>query len=280
MPKSDMHIDSFFSVSNSDLKEAKFVIYGIPYDQTQTFRSGSRFAPNAIREASWNLEEYSSFFDYDVSKSKICDCGNINTDGKFEEIVERTRNFLGKLKKKTIPIALGGEHTITYAATTVYDNICYVVFDAHLDLRAEFNGEKYNHACTLRRIYEDREYEIIIIGARSFTQEEKEFIQRNRRIKCYTSWKIKKENIIPEEIESYDKVYVSIDMDVFDPSFAPGVSVPEPFGLNPDYLLLFLDKYGKKIVGADITEVIPDQNYTTQILAAKIVIEIIASIER
>jgi len=269
-----MHIDSFFAFSNSKLSEAEFVIYGVPYDQSQTFRSGSRFAPNAIREASWNLEEYSPFFNYDLSKAKIHDYGNINTDGGFEDILSRVKKFLLKLKKNVIPIALGGEHTITYASTLLFDEICYVVFDAHLDLRSEFNSRKYSHACTLRRIYEDRNFEIFVIGVRSFTLEEKKFAEKNE-ISYFTSWDVINGKI--PDLDSFDKIYVSLDVDVFDPSFAPGVSTPEPFGLNPIHFLSFLRKYGKRIVGMDITEVIPDQNFVTQTLAAKIVAEVIAS---
>jgi len=269
-----MHVDSYFAFSNSSLNEAEFVIYGIPYDRTQTFKPGSRFAPNAIREASWNLEEYSAFFEFELSKAKIHDYGNINTDGSFERIYDRVKSFLKSLKSK-VPIAIGGEHTITYMATSIFKDICYVVFDAHLDLRDTFDDEKYNHACVLRRIYEDRDFEIFVIGVRSFTSEEKKFADSNG-IRYIKPWEMNSRYI--KELKSFDEIYISLDMDVFDPAFAPGVSTPEPFGLNPMHFLNFLKNVRKKIVGIDITELIPDQNFVTQTLAAKILVECIAAV--
>jgi len=276
-----MHIDSYFSLSNSTVDKADYVIFGIPYDVTQSFKPGSRFAPNAIREASWNLESYSMYFDFDLSFSKICDAGNVNVDGEFDEILKRTSEFLSKLK--AFPIALGGEHTISYACIQNFRDVCYLTLDAHFDLRNEFDGRKFNHACVARRIYEKYENgeieRIVQIGVRSGTAEERDFA-RKKGIEVYYAWDVMEDvDWVFRRLENYEKIYISLDMDVFDPSFAPGVSTPEPFGINPLHFLKLVDELAERIVGFDISEIVPDSNRVTQTLAAKLITELISAIE-
>jgi agmatinase len=279
-----MHIDSFFACANSELDEAEFVIFGVPYDATQSFKPGSRFAPTAIREASWNLENYSLYFNFNLDFAKICDAGNVNVDGSFDRILRNVEEFLSKVDlNRQIPIALGGEHSITYAILKALSSkldlssICYVVFDAHFDLRDEFDDNPFNHACTTRRIFELGVGKVIQIGVRSGTGEEKAFAEEND-MAVYYSWDVS-EGIF-EEIDSIvgDRmVYLSIDMDAFDPAFAPGVSTPEPFGLNPTIMLKFFERFSGKIFALDVVEVVPDSDRITQTLSAKLVFEFIAS---
>ncbi len=273
-----MHIDWYFSIANSLFENADYIIFGIPYDSTQSFKSGSRFAPNAIREASWNLESYSQYFSYNLDYAKVCDSGNINCDGSFEDIEKRILDFLERVE--TVPIAIGGEHIVSYAVVEDFENVCYLSFDAHFDLRDEFDGTKYSHACTLRRVYE-LGFDIVLIGVRSGLEDEKRFADENG-IKYYYSWEIleKGVNFIVDDLLKYDAFYLSLDVDVFDPAFAPGVSTPEPFGLHPIHFLKILEKISKKVVGLDIVEVIPDSEKITQTLAAKLIIEFIAARER
>ncbi len=266
-----MHIGSFFACSNSELEDAEYVIFGIPYDATQSFKSGSRFAPNAIREASWSLEDYSLFFRFPMYRAKICDAGNVNTDGSFDSIADRVSGFMEKLSG--VPIALGGEHSVTYAIAKNVKKACFVIFDAHFDMRGSFDGNPYSHACTSRRIYE-LGHDIILVGVRSCCEEEAQFVKEND-IAVYTAFDILKKGIDTVEIDA-DRIYLSVDMDVFDPAFAPGVSTPEPFGLKPLDLLFFIRRFGEKIVGMDVVELIPDPEKITQVLAAKIVMEFIA----
>lgn len=266
-----MHIDSYFSISNSNLEEAEYVIFGIPYDATQSFKSGSRFAPNAVREASWNLESYSNLFDVELSLVRVCDAGNVNCDGPFENILERVNELTSGIEAFTI--AIGGEHTVSVAASQKFEDACYVVFDAHFDLRDEFDGSRYNHACTIRRVLESGR-DVIILGVRSGTKEEREFAGDN--VKWIYSWEYDI-GMALKLLKSYDRIYLSLDMDVFDPSFAPGVSTPEPFGLAPLDFLRLVERIADRVVGFDVCEVVPDQNKITQTLAAKIIFEIIAA---
>ncbi|MEM4523695.1 MAG: agmatinase [Archaeoglobaceae archaeon] len=271
-----MHIDSYFSISNSELENADYIIFGIPYDATQSFKPGARFAPNAIREASWNLESYSQFFSFDLSMAKICDAGNIFCDGSFEEIGKRVSDFLSRVNGT--PIAIGGEHSISILTTKKFKNSCFLVFDAHFDLRNEFDGSKFNHACTTRRIFESG-FDVVIFGVRSGCREEREFADRNG-IFYLPSWKIKDVSDVLEPLDGYRRFYLSIDMDVFDPAFAPGVSTPEPFGLNPSIILPLFAELAKKVIAMDLVEVVPDENKVTQSLAAKIIFEFISAKEK
>jgi len=270
-----MHIDSYFSISNSEMGKAEYLIFGIPYDATQSFKPGSRFAPNAIREASWNLESYSNLFDIDLELVKVCDAGNISCDGSFKEILKRVDRFMANTEG--FPIVLGGEHTVSFAVSKNLEDCCYVVFDAHFDLREEFDGEKYSHACTSRRVL-DSGKEIIILGVRSGTKEEKEFASSSSRVKWLYAWDYEVNKAL-KLVKGYDGIYLSLDMDVFDPAFAPGVSTPEPFGLSPFDFLRFVDRIADKLVGFDVVEVVPDSNRVTQMLAAKFVFEVIAAVE-
>ncbi len=269
-----MHIDYFFAFSNSQKGEEDFLVFGIPYDQTQSFKSGSRFAPNAIREASWNLESYSVYFDYDLELARIHDAGNVNVDGNFDRVVKNVSELLSEVN--SVPIALGGEHTITYAVLRNFEEVCYIAFDAHLDLRDEFDDNPFSHACVTRRIHE-LGFDVILVGVRSGTEEEFRFA-REKGIFFFHPWRD-----FGEVVETVRKIvgdrdiYLSIDMDAFDPAFAPGVSTPEPFGLNPIVMLKFFEEFSDRIVGLDVVEVVPDSERVTQTLAAKLIIEFIAS---
>ena len=269
-----MHIDSFFACSDS-IEKSEYVLFGIPYDATQSFKPGSRFAPTAIREASWNFEEFSVFFRRNAKP--VFDAGNIRTDGSFQELMMDVDEFMKRIKDK-IPIMLGGEHTTTYLVSRNFDSdIPFVIFDAHFDMRSEFDGNMYNHACTVRRIME--KHEVVLIGVRSCTKEELEFAE-SEGVKYYTSFEcIKRWDEITRELEKNlpEKIYLSIDMDAFDPAYAPGVSTPEPFGIEPTTFLDFVSKFGSLVCGMDVVEVIPDAEKITPLLAAKFIIEFLCS---
>ncbi len=268
-----MHIDSHFSLSNSDLEDADFVVFGIPYDKSQSFIPGSRFAPNAVRVASWNLESYSSIFDFDLDFVKVCDAGNVNVDGDFVTVLKNVEDFLSNLKG--LPIAIGGEHTVSYAVVKpLKRDFCYLVVDAHLDLRDSFDNDPFNHACTCRRISE-LGLDIVYLGVRSYTREELEYA-RDMNFKVFKPFDLKFDEV-RDVLDTYDKIYLSIDFDGFDPSFAPGVSTPEPFGLNPWMIVEIFREFSDRIVGMDLVEIVPDRSYVTPMLGARLIFEFIAS---
>ncbi|HIP75004.1 MAG TPA: agmatinase, partial [Thermococcus paralvinellae] len=138
-----------------DVKDADFVIFGVPFDSTTSYRPGARFGPVLVRQATINLESYILDYDIDLADVKIADIGDINiVAGNSFETMKRIIETIKELKimnPKAIPVMLGGEHSMTYAPVRALKPKSYIVFDAHLDLRNEFGGNPWNHACVTRR---------------------------------------------------------------------------------------------------------------------------------
>ena len=248
-------------------KDARFVIIGIPYeDKEMSFRKGTSKAPDYIRELAYNYESYDIFTDADLTSIPIHDAGNfdLNDAKKFIEKV---------VKDKKIPIIMGGAHSIT-PFIIPYKNIDgVVILDAHTDFRNEYLGDENSHACASRRIFEKVGKDgIISLGIRSISKEEVEDAKK-LGFKYYTS---KEFNVdIANEI-NFKKIYLSIDMDVFDPCYASGVSNPEPFGLGYE-VFDFVKKISRKVVAMDIVEVCPPyDDGKAGLLAAKLITNFIA----
>jgi len=269
----------------SDYRESEFVIFGVPYDGTATYKPGARFGPDEVRRASWVLETYSPNLRRDLTEVKIADLDNIIIEGDQREILDRIyRAALGIMRDGKKVVVIGGDHSITYplvkAAKEVYGDLVLVHFDAHCDLREEYLGNRYSHASVIRRCYQVTG-DIYQFGIRSGDREEWEFAWSNTHIF----------NRLPgeeeiQEIGSLDKpVYITIDIDVLDPAYAPGTGTPEPCGYSTkeliDALYLFRN-LRDKIVGFDIVEVSPpcDVNSITSITAAKIIRELILTLGR
>lgn len=241
-------------------KSGQYGILGVPFDSTSTYLPGSRFGPNAVREASYNLERYDINLDKELSKS-FYDLGNLQVfHGNFQKTSQYLESTILELKDlKITPIILGGEHTISYSVIKALDtqDATTLHFDAHMDLIDTYQGEKYTHATVMRRIHDLKPDEIIQIGVRSGTKDEVEFAS-DAGVKYYTSSWVK-ENLreIKNLISSIEgPVYVTVDIDVLDPAYAPSVSTPCPGGLDPLELqkLIYCLK-GKEVIGFDLVEV-------------------------
>lgn len=241
-------------------KSGQYGILGVPFDSTSTYMPGSRFGPNAVREASYNLERYNLNLDNELSKT-VYDLGNLQAvHGNFQKTSQYLESTILELKDlKIIPIILGGEHSISYSVVKALDtkNITILHFDSHMDLIDTYQGEKFTHATVMKRIHDLKPIEIIQIGVRSGTKDEVEFA-RNAGVKYYTSSWVKEnlreiENLI-SSIEG--PMYITIDIDVLDPAYAPSVSTPCPGGLNPQELQkLIYCLQGKEVIGFDLMEV-------------------------
>jgi len=255
-------------VENSDL-----LIFGAPYDGTSSFRPGSRFAPDKIREASYGLETYSPDYNMDIEDLSIGDIGNVEfpfgvKDKVFEKIKNCTAN-LSKMNKKTL--CLGGEHLITFPIIEVlsgaYDNLKLIHMDAHADMRDTYIGEKFSHATVLNNISELIGQENIYhYGIRSGTREEFNKIAKYNNLNM-------KYSELSEKIGD-DPVYLTIDLDILDTSILPGTGTPEPGGFSFKELSeLLLSFRVFNIVGADVVELAPDYDFTgaSSIVAAKVV---------
>ena len=282
-----MYFEDFskYICAYSDFEDADFVIFGIPYDATTSYKPGTRFGPDEIRNASWGLETFSPVLKKDLIDVKVCDLYNIIIEGSQIEIIERSYNASKNIMEKgKIPIMMGGEHSITYpvvkAVKEVYDDFVLIQFDAHCDLREEYLGNEYSHASVIRRCF-DLTKDIYQFGIRSGDKEEWEFGWKNTKISMDLPTK---EDI--KEIKSLDKpVYITIDIDVLDPAYAPGTGTPEPCGFSTKELInsLYLFKELKdNIIGFDVVEVSPhyDIGNITSIAAAKIIRELILTISK
>jgi len=279
-----------FSGSQSAYEEADYVILGVPLDLTSTYRSGARFAPLAIREASQNIETYSFRAEIDIEDLKLHDLGDLHVAGDVDETLRRlelvVRDILGADK---IPVAIGGEHTITLGVVRgVGGKVAVVSFDAHLDLRNEYMGRSFSHTTFMRRLEEQVKPEKIVeIGTRAVCREELDYAKK-AGIDFLTVQQIRRDGPekaakrINESLADHEKVYLTIDMDVLDPAFVPAVQNPEPDGLHTDTFLHILGKVcDSRVVAFDLVEVAPlyDQGITA-IQAAKTMFEILCHIEK
>jgi agmatinase len=252
------------------------VIIGCPLDSTATFRSGTGFGPQAIRDASWGLETYSPALDRDLETLKICDVGDLmlphgNLDGALEAIGGYVATIMGDNK---FPILLGGEHLISLPVVREvikhHPSLVVIQLDAHADLLQEYEGEQLSHATVMRRIADLMGDENICqLGIRSGTKEEIRFA--------------KKKGTLAETGEILRRaagrpVYLTVDLDILDPGVAPGVGTPEPGGLTfGEVIYLISQMQTLHVVGFDIVELAPpyDPSQQSAMAAAKLTRELI-----
>jgi agmatinase len=271
-----------FGGFESSYESAEVAVIGVPLDLTSSHRTGSRFGPQRIREASFNLETYIPSAGVDVfEKLRISDLGDLCLPPNLEEsgrmIEEEVRRVSGEGK---LPLLLGGEHTLTYFACRGLKPDRVVYLDAHADLREEWLGQRLCHATVARRLLDFLPAsKLTEVGVRSCSKEEEEF-----RRKCGVVWRTCEELEHPEELarrileESSGRVYLSVDIDLLDPAFAPGVSCPEPGGISTSDLLKFLRGLeGIELCGVDVVEVCPPfDNGGASFAAARVIYEILA----
>ena len=241
--------------------EAKIVMLGLPYDCTCSNRAGTRFAPQSARLESVGIETYSLYFDKDMEETKFFDAGDLEypfgNAQKALDITESNVDCIYADGKKLLGV--GGEHLITLANVKSilkkYDNVAVIQFDAHTDLREQYLGEKLTHSGVMYRIAELIGYDNIAqIGLRSGEKEEFDIVKK------YNTLKTKK-----EELDKFKgkNIFLTIDLDVLDPSLMSGVGTPEAGGMTYKELMdwiVYLKDFN--IVGADIMELAPDIDIT------------------
>jgi agmatinase len=268
-----------FTCADDNFDDADGIIFGVPYDRTVCFRPGAKFGPKAIRESSWGLETYSPVLKKDLQDCNLCDLQDISLFGDEEDIfngVVAVSENVARHGKKLI--ALGGEHSITYPIIRgikggLGDPVI-LHFDAHCDLRDEYLGDKFSHACVMRRCSEVTK-NIYQFGIRSGEKEEWDF-SKNTKL----SMELMGREDVKEIKRLHKPVYVTVDIDILDPAFAPGVGTPEPCGFSTEELLnslYCLREIKDNIVGFDVVEFSPvyDTGGITSVAAAKIVREMI-----
>jgi agmatinase len=279
-----------FTGFSKPLEEARYVVVGVPYDHTSTYRAGSRFGPKAIREASLNIETYSLRAQVDIEQVPIYDAGDLHIVDDLSETLQRlskvTRDILSARK---MPVLMGGEHSVTLGAIrSLPKSVGVVSFDAHGDLRDEYGGGKFSHATILRRTADIVGPQgIMVCGVRALCKEEVDYIDKNK-IEKLTPWEIramgteKAVQRVKDFTRKFANTYLTIDIDVLDPAYAPGVSNPEFEGLTPEELLsLVLAVADERMIGFDLVEVCPNYDTgVTAVAAARIMFEVIAQAER
>ena len=270
-------------ISPDNESEPIATIFGIPFDSTHSYKPGCRFGPDVIREAFNNIEIFEPNFGTDLETANIQDLGNIQHTVSATEMLSMVEKTTTELQKnKTQLIVLGGEHLLTLGTYMSFPkDTGYVVFDAHYDLRDQYADMKLSHAAYLRRIVEKRGSENIIhVGARAYVKEELEFLKENN-IQIITDKQIRDgegPDLLKKATENFDSIYTSIDLDVLDPAFAPGVGNPEAVGITSRELYdMITSLQERKIIAADIVELNPSfDNGSTAALAAKMISTIIA----
>lgn len=273
-----------FCCANANFKKADIVVCGVEYDGTSSFRPGSRFAPDAIRSASYKIASYSPYQHKDLRHRKICDMGNIPLPfGDKQLALNIIESFTKKLisKRKKL-IAIGGEHLISLPIIKNYhrlfSDLAVIQLDAHSDLISSYRGEKFSHATVMRRTAEIVGFDSLYqMGIRSCLPEDLMLPKRKENMYMFDFFK---SDVVIENLKSRH-IYLTVDLDVLDPSILPGVGTPEPGGVTYKDLIDLLKRFETlNIVGADVVELSPhyDPSDVSSIVAASVVKEIALSI--
>ena len=259
-------------------KRGRIRLFGAPFDSTSSFRPGSRFGPQAIRDASYGLETYSPGQDFDLEDISFSDEGDLELPfGAPEPALEIIDNKTSSiLSDNSIPFILGGEHLVTLGAFRAVHRSCpdikVIHLDAHADLREDYLGMKLSHATVIRRISDMIGMDgIRQIGIRSMAKEESAIAKQLRTsAEQVITW------------ASSSAVYLTCDLDILDPSVLPGTGTPEPGGLSLNELRQVLTDLttSLNIAGIDIVELSPsiDTTGNSSVVAAKLVRECLISI--
>lgn len=272
----------------AEYENAGIVLFGVPFDSTTSYRPGTRFGSQAIRNESYGLETYSPYQDKDLTDYAVFDSGDLelaigDTEAVLSEISARTRTILTDGK---MPFMIGGEHLVTLGAVRevakAYPDLTIVHFDAHADLREDYLGVKLSHACVLRRCWEligdDRIYQF---GIRSGDRTEFEWAKEG-----HVSMHKFDFDGLSEVIEKLQSkpVYFTIDLDVLDPSVFPGTGTPEAGGVSfMDLLHAIMEVAGKlNIVACDVNELSPtyDTSGVSTAVAGKVIRELLLALQK
>ncbi len=270
--------------------KSPFSLYGVPFDSTNSFRGGSRFAPLHIRVASQSLEAYSFRASFNLETNPPVDEGDIFVVHGSTELSLRNISLVSEESfRSRKPVFIGGDHTITYGviegALRAGIRPCLLIFDAHLDFRNDYLGYKFSHACVTRRLSERVGADnIVVAGVRAADQSEIKGAKQ-LGLKYISMLDIMRGTSrdfvrrLRNTLEGCKQIYLSIDMDVVDPAYAPGVATPEPEGLTTSQLLNTLyNIMDERFIGMDVVEVDPtiDLSDITSFLAARIIMEAIS----
>ncbi len=275
-----------FADAHAKLEDAKIAVFGVPYDRTCSFRGGSRYAPRAIRQASYNFESYMMDHGHSLAEIPVADLGDTGSFGPSTEMVAGVSKMASDVVRAgKVPIVLGGEHSLAPAVVRALPkDVAVLGIDAHLDFRDSYLDDKWSHACSARRCADHVGVDhVVYVGVRSFSEEEREDLA-SLGLTFVSVYDVQEQGIaksVERALKAVDreKVYLTIDIDGVDPAYAPGVGNPEPFGLAPLQVKQMLGILGPRLVGMDLNEVSPAWDHgQTALLAARLVREAIMAI--
>lgn len=272
---------------DSQFSKSDIVLFGAPFDGTASYRPGARFAPAAIRNESYGLETYSPYQERDLNEMRIADIGDLELCfGDSNKVLEAIEMQTGKiLASDKIPFMIGGEHLVTLGAlapvSIYYPGLSLIHFDAHADLCNDYLGVKLSHACVIRRCHDLLgDNKIYQFGIRS--GDKKEFDWQADNHTCMQKYNFDNLEQIIADIKGRP-VYLSVDLDVLDPSVLPGTGTPEPGGVSFEALQQAVSLVCSKcyIAGCDVCELSPhyDQSGASTLVAAKIIREMLLALK-
>lgn len=269
----------------SSLDAAKIVLLPVPFDKTTTYQKGSDFGPEAIIEASRNLELYDIETDFEVYELGIHTAKPIACNTSEEMLNNTYRTVADFLEKDKFVVTIGGEHSISPAPIKAhaerYPGLSVLQLDAHADLQPAYEGNPLSHASAMSRVKEIPAVSALVaVGIRSMSSNELEFMDKKLTYFCHEIWN--KEDWINSVVDNLsDEVYITLDLDVFDPSIIPSTGTPEPGGLGWYQVLRLIKQVAAKktIVGFDIVELCPKpSDKSPDFLAAKLIYKILSYI--
>lgn len=275
-----------FIGADATYEEAKVILFGAPFDSTTSYRPGTRFASSSIRKESFGLEIYSPYQDVELDEKAVCDVGDLelpfgNARKALQIIENQTAQIISDNK---IPLLIGGEHLVTYGSVKAlaqkYPDLHIIHFDAHADLREDYMGEALSHATVLRRCHDLLgDQRIFQFGIRSGDKAEFEFAKTHVVQERFTR------NTLKSVVTSLKgkPIYLTVDLDVLDPSQFPATGTPEAGGWDFNTLrTAIMDVLSLNVVGLDVNELNPMLDATGQstALAGKIIREIIIGLTK
>ena len=277
---------STFIGCEADFDDAKIVLIGAPFDSTTSYRPGTRFASSAIRKESFGIEIYSPYLDKELDTTAVCDAGDLDLPfghpARALDVIEEAATEI--LSADKLPLLIGGEHLVTLgifrAVFDKYPDVHIVHFDAHTDLRDDYMGEKLSHATVIRRCHDlVGDHKIFQFGIRSGEKAEFEFAKSHLIQEKFTA------DTVDSVVASLKgkPVYLTVDLDVLDPSQLPGTGTPEAGGLTFETLRSALMKVADlNIVGLDVNELNPmlDPTGASTALACKLIRELLIALQK
>lgn len=261
-----------FPGATADRADASYVVVGAPLDVSTTFQPGTRFGPDRIRRFAEPFDDYDRRTDRRFSELGVHDAGDVRAWDDAPDYLEFLAGALRDVVRDgAVPLLLGGEHTVTVAGVEAVDPDVFVCLDAHLDLRTDYDGNEWSHACATRRVLDTAD-EAVVLGARTGSPEE---------------WERAADPDVtvvpPEAVGEWTPdfgdaaVYLSVDVDAADPGFAPGTGTMEPFGLTPREMRDAVRAVAPLATGFDVVEVNDRDDGQAAALAGKLLREFVHS---